>query len=75
MKKLGCLFAIIALILSHVMCAVVAYNYAYMLCAIEHCGNSAPAGVAFIYAIPFVLLILISVILSVYFFKKQSSGK
>ena len=74
-EKIRCLFAIIALILSHVMCAVVAYNYAYMLCAIEHCGNSAPAGVAFIYAIPFALLILISVILSVYFFKKQSSWK
>ena len=75
MKKLGYLFAIIALLLSHIMCAVVAYNYAHMRCAIEHCGNSAPAGVAFIYAIPFALLILISVILSVYFFKKQSSGK
>lgn len=75
MKKLGCLFAIIALILSHVMCAVVAYNYAYMLCAIEHCGNSAPAGIAFIYAIPFGIVILICAALSVYFFKKQSSGK
>ena len=71
MKKLGYLFAIIALILSHVMCAVVAYNYAYMRCAIEHCGNSAPAGVAFLYVIPFVAGIAICVILSVYFFRKQ----
>ena len=75
MKKLGYLFAIIVLVLSHTMCVVVAYNYANMLCAIEHGGNSAPAGVAFIYVIPFALLILINVILSVYFFKKQSSGK
>ena len=71
MKKLGYLFAIIALLLSHIMCAVVAYNYAYMRCAIEHCGNSAPAYVAFLYAIPFALGIAMCVILSVCFFRKQ----
>lgn len=71
MKKLGYLFAVIALLLSHIMCAVVAYNYAHMRCAIEHCGNSAPAYVAFLYAIPFALGIAICIILSVYFFRKQ----
>lgn len=71
MKKLGYLFAVIALLLSHIMCAVVAYNYAHMRCAIEHSGNSAPAGVAFLYVIPFAAGIAICVILSVYFFIKQ----
>ncbi len=38
MKKLSVFFWILAVILSDVMCAVVAYNYCNMLWQIEYCG-------------------------------------
>ena len=41
------------LILSHVMCAVVAYNYASLLWCGRYGLCSAPADTAFFYAIPF----------------------
>jgi len=43
------------LVLSHLMCVVVAYNYASMLWCGRYGGCSAPADVAFLFAIPFVL--------------------
>lgn len=55
MKFVRRLLIILALLLSHIMFAVVAYNYCGMLCGTEHSGYSAPASVAFIYAIPFVV--------------------
>ena len=71
MKKLSHVFIILAFVLSHIMCIVVAYNYSYMLCQIEHAGNSAPAEISFLYAIPFVLAISVCVILSLVFNKKS----
>ena len=53
MKKLSYLFIAIAILLSDIMCFVVAYNYRDMLCGIEHAAYSAPANVAFLSAIPF----------------------
>ena len=70
MKRLSLLFAIIAILLTNAMCVVVAYNYRDALCAIEHNGFSAPASIAFLYAIPFLIGALICVILSIVFFKK-----
>lgn len=52
-------FLVLALLLSHVMCAAVAFNYADMLWGIEYLCYSAPAGVAFLLAIPFGLGILL----------------
>ena len=71
MKKLSRVFIILAFILSHIMCIVVAYNYSYMLCQIEHAGNSAPASISFLYVIPFAFLIGVCVILSLVFNKKS----
>lgn len=71
MKKLSHVFIILAFVLSHIMCIVVAYSYSYMLCQIEHAGNSAPASISFLYAIPFVLAISVCVILSLVFNKKS----
>lgn len=62
MKKLNYLFIILAILLSNVMCAVVAYNYRDMLCGIKHLGYSAPAYVAIFTAIPFAVGILICLI-------------
>lgn len=53
MRKLSHLFSAVAILLSDVMCAVVAFGYRDMLCGIEHSCYSAPASVAFLYAIPF----------------------
>ena len=71
MRKLHILFAAIAVLLSDIMCFVVAYNYRDMLCGIEHAGFSAPASTAFIYAVPFLIGIAVCVILSIRFYKKS----
>ena len=44
MKKLSYLFIAIAILLSDIMCAVVAFNYRDMICGIEHSCYSAPAS-------------------------------
>ena len=70
MKKLSNLFIVLAIVLSNIMCIVVAYNYRDMLCSIEHAGYSAPASTAFLYAIPFVVGIIVCAILAIRFRKK-----
>lgn len=70
MKKLSILFTTLALILSHLMCIVVAYDYRDMLCGIEHSDFSAPADVAFLTAIPYAAGILLCGILAAIFRKK-----
>lgn len=72
MKKLSYLFFAIAIILSCIMCAVVGYKYRDMLCCIAHDGCSAPASIAFLYAIPFALIIAVCVVLAVIFYKKEN---
>lgn len=70
MKKLSNLMFALALVLSHTMCAVVAYAYREMLCSIAHGLCSAPAGVAFVYLIPFGIGIALCTGLGLYFRKK-----
>ena len=70
MNKLFYLFVAIAIVLANIMCFVVAYNYRSMLCGIEHTGYSAPASIAFLYAIPFVGGIILCVVLAIKFHKK-----
>ena len=70
MKKLSILFTVLAVVLSDIMCFVVAYNYRSMLCGIEHAGFSAPASIAFLYAIPFMVGIMVCTILAIRFYKK-----
>ena len=45
MKKLSYLFGALAVLLSQVMCAVVAYGYCDMLWGIQYACYSAPASV------------------------------
>lgn len=59
MKKLSYLFLALAVLLSDVMCAVVAYAYRGMLCCIQHSLCSAPAWVALLYAVPFAIGIIV----------------
>ena len=71
MAVLSAVFAALAVILSDVMCAVVAFNYCDMLWGIKYAGYSAPASVAFLTAVPYAVGIIICVILSL-FLKKRA---
>ena len=65
------IFIVLSLLLSHGMCGDVAFNYASMLCAVEHKGFSAPADIAFYFAIPYGTGILVCVALAFWFNKKS----
>ena len=71
MKKLSYLFTALAIVLSDMMCFVVAYNYRGMLCGIEHAGYSAPASTAFLYVIPFVVGIAVCAVVAYIFYKRS----
>ena len=71
MKKAAIAFAVIAVVLSDIMCAYVAFAYRDMLCGIEHLGYSAPESVAFLYAIPFMIGIIICTVLAILFYRKS----
>lgn len=71
MKKLSYICKILTMVLSHIMVAVVSYNYRGMQCGIEHLGFSAPAEVALFSIIPFILVITILMVLSWYFTKRS----
>ena len=70
MKVSRILFAV-AILLSDVMCAHVAYLYRAMLCGIEHMGYSAPAGTAFLYTIPYLSAIAACVIVAILLRRKS----
>ncbi|MBQ9890658.1 MAG: hypothetical protein IJM39_04535 [Firmicutes bacterium] len=70
MKALSTVFWILAVLLSDVMCAVVAYNYCDMLWGIKYAGYSAPAQTAFLVAIPYAVGIIVCVVLAIFFRKK-----
>lgn len=54
---------IIAYLFSYMMVTVVAFNYGYMFYAIKFDGASASPNISFIFALPFIIAILICVIL------------
>ena len=70
MKKLSIVFWVLAALLSDVMCTVVAYNYCALQWGGKYAGYSAPASTAFIYAIPFALGIIVSIVLAIICGKK-----
>lgn len=71
MKTISRLYLLIAVILSHIMCAVVAYNYCNMEWYIKVGGTSAPVEIAYLYSIPFLIGIVLCLI-GVFYFKKKS---
>ena len=71
MKKASLLLIGLAILLLDVMCAVVAFNYGKMLWGIENAGYSAPANIAFLWAIPFLVAIAICIGLAVIIQKKR----
>ncbi len=70
MKKLAYVLFAVAILLSDLMCAHVAYLYRSMLCGIEHMGYSAPANTAFLYAIPYLLGIAACVTVGIILYRK-----
>ncbi len=71
MKKISYVFWGLAALLLIVMCVVVAFYFFRMKKAIELEGYSAPAGTAFLYAIPFLVALVICVIIALAAGKKQ----
>ena len=72
MKILSNLFLVLAVLLSDVMCAVVAYNYCNMVWGIKYACFSAPASTAFLVAIPFIVAIVVCVVIALYFKKRTA---
>lgn len=70
MKTLSTIFWVLAVLLSDVMCAIVAYNYCDMVWGIRYAGYSAPAWTAFMVAIPFAVAIAVCIVLALFFKKK-----
>jgi hypothetical protein len=70
MKTLSMVFWILTVILSDVMCAVVAYNYCDMVWGIKYAGYSAPAWTAFLSAIPFAIAIVVCIVVALLLKKK-----
>ena len=70
MKRLSICFIILAVLLSDIMCAVVAYNYCDMQWGIQYAGYSAPAWTAFLLGIPFFIGVVVCIALSIFFKKK-----
>lgn len=69
-KAFSATFFVLAVLLSDVMCAVVAYRYCDMVWGIRFAGYSAPAETAFLTSIPFLIAIAICVVLALLFRKK-----
>jgi TRAP-type C4-dicarboxylate transport system permease small subunit len=70
MKVLSKIFIILAILLSNVMCAVVAYNYCSLGWGAQYAGYSAPPGTAFVLAIPYAAGIVILIVLAIIFNRK-----
>ena len=70
MKKWSVFFLILAVLLSDAMCAVVGFGYSSMLWGINYACYSAPACVAFLYAIPFLVGIAVCLLLAVWIQKR-----
>ena len=71
-KKLSIVFWVLAILLSDIMCAVVAYNYCDLLWGGKYAGFSAPASTAFLYAIPFAIGMIVSIVLAIICRKKAA---
>lgn len=71
MKKLSYLFFGLAILLSNIMCAVVAFNYGKMLWGTKNAGYSAPAYVALLWAIPFLIGIALCIIIAIIVRRKR----
>ncbi len=68
------LFSALAILLSNIMCAAVAYNYCNIQWSIRYAGYSAPASVAFLCIIPYAIGIVICSVLARYFHRRYRNS-
>ena len=73
MKKLSVAFTVLALLLSHLMCAVVAYNYCALWWGGRYAGWSFPPRVAFTLLIPYSAAIIVCLALAWLFRRKHNA--
>lgn len=73
MKVASRILVIVAVLLSNIMCATVAWGYRDILCGMQHMCCSAPPSVAFLYAIPFLVLIAVCLIAAVVLHRKAKN--
>ena len=73
-KGLTYLFAALAVLLSNVMCAAAAYNYAALQWCGQYGGCSAPPDTAFLLCIPYGAGIAICVSLVCFFHKRHQKS-
>lgn len=71
MKKMSYIFWGLAALLFIVMCVVVIFQYKKKKYGIEFKGYSAPASTAFLYAVPFVIAIVVCVIIALVIGRKK----
>ena len=71
MKKISGILRVLSSLLTNVLIAVVAYSYGVMKAGVKYGGYSAPAYSVFLYAIPFLIGIILCIALSVYFDKHK----
>lgn len=69
-KRLSYIFHILAILLSDVMCAAVAYSYCDMQWGSRYACYSAPASVAFLLCVPYGFGIIICAALAWFFGQK-----
>ena len=69
MKVISKAFGLLAILLSDVMCAVVAYNYCNLSWGGKYAGCSAPPEVALLLSIPYLIGIIVCVVLFLAFRK------
>ena len=70
-KIISTVFAAITAVLHTVMCIFVTYQYCSLQCSTLHGGGDAPASIAFLFAVPFLVATGISLALCLYFKKKS----
>ncbi len=73
MKKMSYLFIALAILLSDIMFAVVAYHYCALQWGGQYAGYSAPVSTAFLYFIPYGIGVVFCIILARFFYKKQEN--
>ena len=73
MKKMSYLFIALAILLSDIMFAVVAYHYCALQWGGQYAGYSAPVSTAFLYFIPYGIGVVFCIILALFFYKKQEN--
>lgn len=72
MKNLSTLFGILAILLTNVMCGVVGFNCGQMAWGVENAGYSAPASIALLLSIPYLIGIAVCVVLALVFRKRSA---